>query len=36
MGSLAGPSSWQALIRVRLEERDARERAHDDIIDNCA
>ena len=31
-----GPQvSWQSLIRQRLEERDGREKAFDEMVDNC-
>lgn len=33
-GAQAGPSSWQNVIRLRLEERDQRERLYDDMIGN--
>ncbi|PWN90287.1 autophagy protein 16 [Acaromyces ingoldii] len=35
MAALAGPSTWQSLIRQRLEERDSREKSYDEIITNC-
>lgn len=35
MAALAGPSTWQNLIRQRLEERDSREKSYDEIITNC-
>jgi hypothetical protein len=37
MSTLAGGGQigWQSLIRQRLEERDAREKAFDEVVDNC-
>lgn len=34
--TMSGASAgWQLLVRQRLEERDAREKAYDEIIDGC-
>jgi hypothetical protein len=31
-----GPQvGWQSLVRQRLEERDSKEKAFDEIVDNC-
>lgn len=33
---MSGPQvGWQSLVRQRLEERDVREKAFDEVIDNC-